>query len=756
MFEADNYTQDRIEARVINDDHPVDRLPVTQGAKDAVKNNPEGHDLDGEGAIQLHSTLMGHYYRELDRQVEPRLEMEIDENMYDHVQWTNEEIQVLEERGQVALQFNIIATAVNWILGSQRRARTDYSILPRRKEGAKHAQHKTELMKYLSDVNHSDMHWSRGFADAVKVGVGWMETGYQSEEDGEIVYERYESWRNVLWDSAAMEMDIKDGRYIFRTKWTDLDLARGVFPRRAGQLESATENVYQFGSSIDSAGDEPMDSIEDHHFNSGGTNISPGYASRLRVRLFEAWFTRTVNAKVVKGGDFNGELFDERSEGHVNNINDGISSIVSKPKLVVMVAIFTTNGLLYYGQSPYRHGRYPLTPIWGNRRAYDNMPYGVIRGIRDPQRDLNKRASKSLHLLNSTRMFVQEGAVEDHDETREEAALPDAYIIYKDGKPAPILENDLQLAAAHADFMARDIEMIQQVGGVTDENMGRQTNATSGKAIMARQDQGALSTSHFFDNLHFAKSIHGEKLLANIEQFFTEEKQFRITNERGNPEYININKDMDDDPNNDNWITRTKADFIISEQDWRATARQTQADGLMDLLTKLAATAPEIVIKLLDLMVESMDIPKQDEIVKRIRQVTGVTDPDADPDNPDPETVVQMESMAKAQAAQDRMSAAQMSDAEGKAAESMAKARKTMAEAMRSEGGIKQDQLQILKDAVDGAIEVMGTQGASFVADALIAEAEAQTLEIMNPPLPPEAEQPQQPETQPNLEGEIR
>jgi hypothetical protein len=36
---------------------------------------------------------------------------------------------------------------------------------------------------------------------------------------------------------------------------------------------------------------------------------------------------------------------------------------------------------------------------------------------------------------------------------------------------------------------------MQKIGGVNDDNMGRQTNAQSGEAIKARQSEGALQTS---------------------------------------------------------------------------------------------------------------------------------------------------------------------------------------------------------------------------------------------------------------------
>ena len=66
--------------------------------------------LDSDKGNNIHSTLMGHYIRELDRQAENRMQMAMDEDFYDHIQFTDEELQILAERGQAPLVFNMIRT----------------------------------------------------------------------------------------------------------------------------------------------------------------------------------------------------------------------------------------------------------------------------------------------------------------------------------------------------------------------------------------------------------------------------------------------------------------------------------------------------------------------------------------------------------------------------------------------------------------------------------------------------------------------
>lgn len=666
----------------------------------------EQHRLDQPAAQDQHRKLLAIYRYELERQSDNRREMATDEDMFDHIQWTAEEVSTLQERGQTPIVFNLIQTTINWVLGSQRRSPMDYKVLPRRKEGVDAASRKDELLRHLRDENDTEMQVALAFADAVKAGVGWLETGEGDPADGPIVFDRFESWRNMLWDSRSRAYDMSDARYVARVKWLDRDMAEALWPDRAGILDISTEQRIM-ASGMSDYGDEAMDYIEDDA-NISGEVTAGGDALRNRIRCIEMWFRKPMTVPVMQGGDFSKELFDPWSEGHWTELAEGRAHLVEKVREVVHVAIMTEKGLLDLRQSPYRHNAFPFTAVWGYRRGRDGLPYGMIRGLRDIQRDLNKRASKALHYLNSTQVTVEEGAVDDIEELRDEAGRPDSVIVHRSGKPAPVIKSNAALADAHVNLMSMDAAMIQQVGGVTDENMGRKTNATSGKAITARQDQGQLATSTFSDNLRSSLRKHGEKKLCNIEQFYTDRQQFRITNARGNPEYVEINNGLPQ-----NAIALFKADFVLAEEDWRATSRQAQAEQLMELMGNLAQTAPQMVVQVLDLVIEATDLPKREEIVKRVRQFTGVSDPDEDPNNPSPETIAQKNAAAKQQAMQDRMAEAEIAEKEGKAA-------KVKADATRSLLGLRSDNLDQIKKATETVISMAGSPGVGAAIDGLM------------------------------------
>lgn len=703
----------QIETTVKPNQRPEDRVQVPSSSLLGDVPKAVRSDMDSGFAKELHDRMIGHYLRELEVQGPSRRLMEKDEAFYDHDQWDPEALTILEKRGQEPLTYNVIAQSINWVLGTERRTRTDYRILPRNKQALASAEKKSHLLKYLADVNKTEFHISRSFADAAKVGIGWIESGLQDDSEGEPVYERYESWRNIIYDTAASEQDLSDARFIFRTKWVDVDTACAMFPDRKGIVEASTSSHAEWGAFLDRHGDEPMDSQEyaseqaAQQYNS----IEHGSYTRDRVRLIEAWFKIPTMEQRMAGGEFTGEIYDPESLGHQVSVSSGMAEV--RPRLTqrVYVMVMTLTGVLWMSPSPYRHNKYPFTPIWGYRKAKDSTPYGIIRGMISAQKDINKRLSKALAIINSNKVIMDKGAVDDMDEFEEEVGRPDAIIVANPGKRLE-LNADRELASAHIDIMNLSMSMVQTLSGITDESMGRTTNATSGKAINARQEQGAMSTAAIFDNLRFARQIHGEKTLSLIEQFMTEEKQFRITNRRGSPDWVTVNDGL---PEND--IVQSKADYIISEDAWNASLRQAAVQQFMELLTQVGPVAPDIVMVLLDLIVEMMDLPSGDEVVNRIRQITGMDDPDADPNQPDPEREKREQAKLASQEMEGRAAQANLAKLEGEAAEKMARAEKAKADALKVLKGMPGDNIKMQKDALELALQMLASQPAMPVVD---------------------------------------
>jgi len=616
---------------------------------------PKGeHHLDKAAVRRRFNKVYDWWMHERVKQQDVRAEAMRDHELYDGPgQWTAEEIAILRDRLQEALVFNQIKPTIDWVLGTEKKLRIDYRVMPRGEEDAPAAENKTKGIKYLSDVNRTGFKRSRAFYDAAISGVGWLDHGISGDPTDEPIQVRYEDWRNVWYDSLSVEPDYSDARYQFRGKWVDEDVAIAYFPDRADVIHAAANE--DAGTLFDdptfdleeAGADTPsiyMNALQTGFYAYAGELSA---SKRSRVFLVEAWYRVPAKKKVLRGkelGTLNGVEFDKDDPNHAAMVAHGLGAPVDTIQMEMRQMIFCGKYVLYEGKTPYRHNRFPLVPIWGFRRKKDNAPYGMVRNLRDPQRDLNKRRSKALYILNSNKTIVEEDAyVGSLNEFYDSRQRPDGITIMKKDRLKSIFtENDRGVAREHIELMQQDERYIQNTSGVTDELMARQTNAVSGVAIQNRQEQGQVVTQDLFDNYRLAFQLSGEIQLSLMEQFWTDEKSFRIAGESNAPEFIQVNG-MD----GLNDITSSQADFVVSEQDFSATIRRAMFETLTDMCTRMP---PEVAIHLLDLVFELSDLPGKEKFVERIRQINGQKDPGAkeDPNTPpevDPAEEAKMQQM---------------------------------------------------------------------------------------------------------------
>lgn len=651
-----------VEQKAQKPDHPLDKPDVEAKYKRVLAWRTEAGDL----------------------QRLSRFEQMKDHDFYDGDQWDAEDVLVLKERGQMPLVFNTIKPTVDWLIGTERRTRVDYRVLPREKNDTEGAEYKTALLKYISDVNRLQYARSRAFSDAVKCGVGWMEIGVRSDPTEEPLYTGYEDWRNIWHDQLSTEPDLSDARFVCREKYVDLDVAMAMFPDRHDVLMASAIS----GGNYSLSDTNMLDDVDaERDIYEAGSGILD--QCRTRVKLIECWYRQIWNGKIVRGeslGTLDGSIYDPSMKSMAALVEEGHATVYDAVRMQVRCMIYCDGGVLQDAMSPYRHNRFPFVPVWGFRKKRGNVPYGVVRGIIDPQSDLNKRRSKALHILSTAQVIADEDAVEDWDEAMDEVSRPDGLVKIKKGSMFEIQRTD-KLAEEHVMLMNDDRRYIESTGGVTDEMMGRESNAQSGKAILARQDQGHAVTAELFDNLRMSMQLAGEIMLSLVEQYYTERKTIRILGDRGQAQYMTVNEEQEDGSVlND--ITERQADFQVDAMNYSASVRQAMFESMMNLLGQIGN--PDIAMALLDIIIDVSDLPGKDEMVQRIRGITGQKDPDEMEETP--------EDMEAAGAEQDqaaREAELQAALQELEMAERQAKTAKMNAEAKAKEAGIILDQEKV-------------------------------------------------------------
>lgn len=666
------------EVRAIRNRAPGDRY--SDGVDEAMLGGdiePQEHPLESEAARKELNKLLSWYYGEKDFQSANRMEMALDHDFYDSLQWSEEDKAELARRGQMPLVYNEVAPMVDWVIGTERRTRVDWKVLPRTEDDVQIADIKTKVLKYVSDINRVPFARSRAFSDAVKGGVGWIDDGARDDPTQDVLYSKYEDWRNVLWDSKSYELDLSDARYVFRWRWVDEDVALSSFQGREREITRAVQDG--------ALADDDEISTESMQVESG-SSIALGTRSisssqRRRVKLIECQYRKPSPVQIVADGPLKGQFVHEYDQAMLQAITQNGYAVIDRVMMRVHIAVFTESDMIAMGPSVYRHNRFSLTPIWCYRRSKDRLPYGIVRRVRDIQQDLNKRASKALFLLNTNQIIADEGAVEDWNVLREEVDRPDGVIIKKQNKEL-MIRRDTDAATGQIQMMTLAAQSIQRGSGISNENLGRQTNAASGEAIMARQQQGSVVTTEPFDNLRFAIQVQGEKQLSLTEQFYSEEKVIRLSGSKGRIEWLRVNQ-PEIQPDNSvryiNDITASQADFVVSEQDYAGTLRQVMFEQLTQIAQRLP---PEVALRMLTMAMEFSDLPNKDEIAEQIRKITGERDPNKEMTPEEQQQMQQQQQMqAEALQMQREQALAALEEQKAKVAKLQAEAAEIMARA---------------------------------------------------------------------------
>jgi hypothetical protein len=258
-----------------------------------------------------------------------------------------------------------------------------------------------------------------------------------------------------------------------------------------------------------------------------GSQAVPYYdGQRELYRVVELQYKRSVRQWRVQ--QLNGRVqgYYSRTEAKAAAAQPGaqVLEVLWVPR--VHVGYFGGGVLLQH--TPLNTQEFTLLPYVYKRHKQGGRPYGLVRAAIDPQRELNKRRSKAMHLLNTAQVIADVDAVDDPALLAREAARPDGLILKRAGKDLRIIRN-ADLAASQVAVLEQAGRDIQEVLGVFDESLGKESNAQSGTAIQQRQLAGTLNQMFAFDALRRLKKRLGAALAEAMRHSFTPTAVLRIT-----------------------------------------------------------------------------------------------------------------------------------------------------------------------------------------------------------------------------------
>lgn len=476
------------------------------------------------------------------------------------------------------------------------------------------------LIRNIEASSDADVAYDTALECAATSGVGYfrINLAYACDDswDQDIVFERVGNPFNVYGDPASEAADSSDWNVAFVTEMMPKAAFKRRFPK-AGEIDWTGRETFAA------------------QWREGDQVMVAEYWKRTQVKRQIVLLSNGL----VMGLDDYEKQPELAAQGHlpVGAPRDVLSHKVTQHLL---------NGVEVLDTVEWAGKFIPIVPVYGEEVNLDGKRYfrSLIRDAKDAQVMYNawRTASTELVALAPKAPFIGPKGSFDHDADKWATAnnASHAYIEYEGptppqrqpfaGPPAGALQEALN---ANDD--------IKAIIGLYDASLGARSNESSGRAILARQREGDVSTFHFIDNLSRAIRHAGRILVDLIPKVYGEERIVRILGQEpgqigsaktGSPDAAKASQQQQQlrqqavaqNPQLEQQIPPVqriyalavgKYDLTVSAGPSFTTRREEAANQMIELMRANPAVAPVIG----DLLAKNLDWPGADEIGRRLQ-----------------------------------------------------------------------------------------------------------------------------------------
>lgn len=568
-------------------------------------------------------------WRELKKEILERVTADIDEALpffedkceerninyefYKGNQWTQEEIESHLEQYRKPYVFNEIQHKVDHLVGTQTQTRLDAKCMPREKGDEAQAELLTFLVKWAEQVNQLEYVETDIFTEALICGAGISLIRWE-KEDVQYGYPKIEKvpLNEILWDTTSRKLDLSDARWMARHMvMTRMD-ASEMFPHHQEIVEKASmmssySNLgrypsmferykkYGFGMNAVTKGRELINVIE-HYERAKKYVYTVVDEIRQTVSEFdnrqdgEAYYDGIVD-EYVKNGEV---LINPDGSPRVALVIDSVDNIIQTIIIGDEVVEYNVTALTDF----------PFTICFGYFN--DGDFWGFVNSLKDPQRLVNTFFSQMEYQLagGHKNLTTVVPPLLWHDFTFQdyvrESARTNAVIPVKQQSAIEVRSNTPTNPEYFQYIMFGIQRMIDYAGG--RNTLGFSENAAeSGRAVIARAEQGGVSRLPLFDKLRHWRILQTLKLVWYIKNFMNANQILRIIGVDEDVAYINIDDQLLES------LREIKVDIIIDEAVKSDTIRERNFQQMKELFSVMPGLPPEIVA---NIMLEYSGIPQ--------------------------------------------------------------------------------------------------------------------------------------------------
>lgn len=446
-------------------------------------------------------------------------------------QWDESELEILKPTGRVPIVINKTLPTLMVVSGQERGNRMRVRYMPVESQDTLKAEIWTEVARVVQEQSGLDFNRSDSFMDMLKGGRGFtaLYLDYGSNPAGDIQSARVMPWE-VRIDPTSRDEDLLDSRYFLWSRQVTMEQLLSLWPEKADDLAQASlvANSMKGATETDHVRESDYDTLA-----SGAKDQASGLWT-----LTEAWYWQVeMTGEYLGRNNATGEwepIKDKQALLALLMIDPGMEYRREPRHEKKFYQAFVCGPvLLQHNPSPYEYQGFPFVPVYGLYDDEDGRFFGMVRGMKDPQRETNKRRTQVLHIINraaKSGWYGPKGSYVDKDMWEEESSRPGVILEYDveppQQPPQPLQPPPVPMAFIQLEQMAA--VDLRDVSGVNIELMGLSQKDTPGIVTNQRQRQALTILQNYFDNLKKSSKVLGKMLMSLMQQFYTDGRQYQI------------------------------------------------------------------------------------------------------------------------------------------------------------------------------------------------------------------------------------
>ncbi|ODT85703.1 portal protein [Phenylobacterium sp. SCN 70-31] len=521
-------------------------------------------------------------------------------------QWTPEVLQQRAREGRPILTINRLPAFIRQVVNDARLNKPAIAVHPVDDAAdPETAEVFNGLIRHIEQSSDATVAYDTALDFAVTSGVGYfrINTRYAADDgfDQELAVERVANPFSVYGDPESTAADSAD----WDTAFVVESLPRTAFAARWA------------GAQATDWGDGEAWAL--------GRNGRPEAGERVRVA--EYWRRERVSRTILALSD--GRAIEEAAYAAQKAMFDALGvTVVGRPRQAAShkVTQRIVSGAEVLETVDWAGRFIPIVPVYGEELMVDGRRRlrSLVRDAKDPQRMFNywRTASTELVALAPKAPFIgRKGAFDSDAEKWASANTRSHAFLEYDGPEPPIRLpfSGTPVGALQEALNASDD--MKSIMGLYDASLGARSNETSGRAIMARQREGDVSTFHYIDNLNRAIRHAGRILIDLIPKVYATARVVRVLGPDGAARGVPLTGGGKGDGGAALKAVGRIYDLGVGRYDLTVRAgpsftsrREEAANQMIELIRAYPAAAPLIG----DLLARNLDWPGADEIAQRL------------------------------------------------------------------------------------------------------------------------------------------